>query len=222
MHSAGSQVRYPRLVTFPNAEIQKRVNALLADREAERQRNRIQCLNTLRDAKRKIGKQAFTVAVTVSYLSPRYLSLDIRQSDYCGGPYPDVDVPDPLTLDLTKAAPLDWKAVFKPGSLPEAQGNPDVVQPLLALYRAHYAKDGNRNPACQNAVATSVFGFTWRLDASRGLIARPDFPHALQVCAVELALSPQEIAPSVADRSFLADLQATLKSKASSSTGKKQ
>jgi hypothetical protein len=155
----------------------------------------------------------------VKYLSPRYLSLDVRQSDYCGGPYPDVDVPDPLTIDLSKGAVLAWKAVFKPGSLPEAQGNPDVVPSLLALYRAHYGRDGSKNPACQNAVKQNVFAITSRLDASKGVIARPDFPHVLQACAVEVAFSPQEIAPSVADRNFMADLQAAMKSASPSGKG---
>lgn len=219
MHSKGSQVRYPRLVAFPNPAVQKQVNALLAQREAEREQNRMECRNTFRDTHHKSGKQSFNVAIDVSYLSQHYLSLDIRQSEYCGGPYPDVDVPDPLTIDLTKGAALDWKAVFKPGVLPDPQGNGKVTPQLLAMYQARYASAGSKDPACQAAVKTALSQLILRLDAKKGLVVWPDFPHAAQACAVEIAFSPDEVAPLVGAPTFLADLKTTAAGDATANKG---
>lgn len=209
MHVKGSQVRYPRLVALPNAAVQKQVNAFLAQRETEREQNRVECRNTFRDTHQKSGKQSFNVAIDVSYLSERYLSLDVRQSEYCGGPYPDVDVPDPLTIDLTRGAALDWKAVFKPGVLPDPQGNGKIAPRLLAMYQARYASAGSKDPACQAAVKTALNQLMLWLDAKKGLVVWPDFPHAAQACAIEIAFSPEEVAPLVGAPTFLADLKAT-------------
>jgi hypothetical protein len=206
MHSQGAMVRYPRLIAFPNPDIQKRVNALLADREAARRAARMECLNTFRDTHVKHGKASFNVVVVASYISPRYLSLDIRQSEYCGGVDREQDVPDPLTIDLAKGAVLDWRTVFMPGVLPDAQANASVEPQFLAMYRAHYGT-AKKPPACQSYVKGGIQLKLW-LDAKQGVVISPNLPPAAQMCVADIALTPNEIAPVIADRSFLADLKA--------------
>ena len=206
MHSQGASFRYPRLVAFPNPDIQKRVNALLADREAVRRAARMECLNTFRDTHVKHGKPSFKVAVAASYVSPRYLSLDVRQSEYCGGADREQDVPDPLTIDLAKGAALDWRTVFKPGVLPDAQANANAEPQLLAMYRAHYGA-AKKPPTCQSYVKGGTQLKLW-LDAKQGLVVSPNLPPAAQVCVADIALTPNELAPVIVDRNFLADLKA--------------
>jgi hypothetical protein len=206
MHSTGSQARYPRLVAYPDAAIHKRVNDILAERETERRQSKLACQNTYRDTHQKAGKQEFSVAIAVTYVSKRYLSMDVRQSEYCGGADHEVDVPDPLTIDLAKGAALDWRTVFKPGVLPDAQANANIEPRLLAMYRAHYGAE-KKPPTCPGYLKSGTQLKLW-LDAKKGLVASPNLAAAAQACVADIAFTPDELAPVIADRNLLADLKA--------------
>ena len=207
MHLQGSAAKYPRLVAFPDAGMRKKVNDLLAARENEWQQSKTTCHNTFRDTHQKTGKAESKLAIDVTYLSKRYLSMDVRQSEYCGGQDRSENVPNPITIDLTKGAVLDWKTVFKPGALPDPQASGNVEPPLLSIYRAHYG--AAKKPAtCPTYLKPTIAVKLW-LDAKKGVVVSPSLPPAAQVCVVDIALTPNEVGPMIAEQSLLADLKAT-------------
>ena len=203
MHLDGSVPRYPRLVTFPDATVRAKVNALLAKAEAQDRKDRDDCLSDLRNGKVQ-DPEPYDVRVDVTYVTPRYISMQVRRSYNCGGPYPNNGVPDPRTIDLSIAADVNWQKIFKPGFL-ENDGR------FAALYRKRYPSVHGKDADCASAVNGQLLTFLLHLDAKRGLVAEPDFPHAIQACAEEIGFSPTDIAPYVQDAGFLADLKSNVR-----------
>jgi hypothetical protein len=209
MHSHGTDAKYPRLAAFPVPGIQRKVNALLASKDAADASQRSDCLSQLKDAHIKPTADSYSLDIRVSYLSSRFASLDVRETYYCGGPYPNDAVPDPLTIDLRSGGEIDWKKIFKPGFLPDESGSSTAK--LVSLYQARYAKLPHPVEGCPDVVKNDVDSLLLRLDAAKGgLVATPDFPRAAQACAIEIAFSPSDIAPYIADKAFLADLRQTV------------
>ncbi|HEY8698423.1 MAG TPA: hypothetical protein VIM02_12475 [Rhizomicrobium sp.] len=208
MHTDGSVPRYPRLTVFPDSAIRAKVNALLAQTETEARSDRDDCLANLREHHRS-ESGPYDVRIDVAYVTPRYISMQVRRSDNCGRSYPNNGVPSPLTIDLSTAQEVNWQWVFKQGFLYSPGGSQNDGR-LAALYRQRYASVRGKDAECRQAVGDARLNFSLRLDASRGLMAEPSLPHAVQACAEEIALSPKEVAPFVQDARFLADLNATV------------
>ncbi len=210
MHVDASPPAYPRLIAFPNAAVRAKVNAALAAAEKTAREDRQGCIDLVRDAGRPARDAIWRLTVDVRYLTGRYLSLEIRNSYDCAGPYPTDDAPMPMTFDLTTGEPLDWRKVFKPNPAPDESGL-ELPSVLYRLYKQRYAKEGGRaDPECKRVVQENLSMLVLRLDERRGLLVQPDFPHALAACADEIAFSPDQIAPYVSDAKFLADLRATV------------
>lgn len=191
MKSEGAAARLPRLTAFPDATVRAKVNAALAKREKSDRA-------AMRDCKAQAaGAFHYDERAEVTYLSPRAMSVVTVAEWNCGGAYPDNET-RALTLDLSTGTALDWARVFKPGY--------DAA--LRKLYQARYA---NADPECRDAVKTDFASdlVLW-LDAKKhALIVEPEFPHAVQACADDVALDAGAIAPLVADPAFLADLKAS-------------
>jgi hypothetical protein len=210
MHVDASLPRYPRLIAFPNARVRQKVNAHLAAAEKQAREDRAGCFGLIRDAGRRPSDANFRMVIDVRYLSSRYLSMEIRRSYDCAGPYPTDNMPEPLTFDLTTGDHMDWFVTFTPGFFPD-DGDGAAPVSMFSLYRARYAKEGGRGaPECRRVVAEQLGNLHLRLDARKGLVAQPEFPHALAVCADEIVFTPAEIARHVQDAKFLADLRATI------------
>jgi hypothetical protein len=207
MHTAGAVPRYPRVMSFPDAAMRAKVNAVLAKAEAEDTKDRAECLASLH-ASHLDDPQAYNVRIDVTYVTTRYLSLQIRRSYNCGGPYPNNGVADPRTIDLSTAQDVNWQWMFKPGFL-DAPGGGDGR--LAALYRKRYPALRGKDRDCVKVVREQPLSFSLHLDAGRGLVAEPDFPHAIQVCAEEIGFPAAEIAPYVQDARLLADLKGTVR-----------
>ncbi|HEY4112469.1 MAG TPA: hypothetical protein VGM17_00270 [Rhizomicrobium sp.] len=206
MHSHGADAKYPRLVAFPDQAIQRKVNALLTSKDAADASQRSDCLSSLKEAHIKPTADSYSLDIRVSYMSSRFASLDVRETYYCGGPYPNDGVPDPLTIDLRSGSEVDWKKIFKPGVLPDESGSGTAK--LVSMYQTRYARQPKLIDGCKDAVDGGIDSVLLRLDAAKGgLVVTPDFPHAAQACAVEIAFSPSDIAPFIADKAFPADLQ---------------
>jgi hypothetical protein len=211
MHSEGSLIRYPRLNGLADAAVQAKVNAIFAAREKQAQEDRDACFDLVRDAGETPTDANFFVKIDVRYVSARYVSLEIRRSYSCAGPYPNDDVPEPLTIDLIAGAEVNWHKIFKtgPGSYNIAK---DSSEPLSEAYAARYAIEGGRGaPECKGVIERGFGNMFIRLDARRGVMMQPDLPHVAAVCADEIAFSPDQIAPLVRDARFLADLRATVR-----------
>jgi hypothetical protein len=206
-YSDESVARYPRLTTTYRWDdgIRERVNAILSRREEQAHEDRAACFDLIRDAGRKPGNSSFRIKIEVRYFNRHFLSLDVRRSYDCAGPYPNINIPEPLTIDLTTGKEVNWTALFKPGVWP-AEGSTDQPPGLHALYRARYAEEGGRaDPECRRVVRENLGNLFLRLDNTRGLMMQPDFPHALQACADEIAFARAEILPHIADAKLRSD-----------------
>lgn len=205
MHTDGLDAKYPRLISFPDKAVQHKVNALLAAKDKADRDERQDCLSQLKDAHIAPTADSYSLDIRVSYVSGKFASLDVHETYYCGGPYPNDGVPVPLTIDLRTGTDADWKKLFKPGFLPDESGT--SAAKLVSMYQGRYAKQPHQVEGCLDVVKSDVDSLLLRLDAAKGLVAIPDFPHATQACAIEIAFSPADIAPYIADKTFLADLQ---------------
>lgn len=209
LHSHGATAKYPRLVAFPDRAIQRKVNALFAAKDAADSNERKDCLSQLKDAHIAPTADSYSLDISVSYASKTFVSLDVRATYYCGGPYPNDGVREPLTIDLRSGNELNWKKVFKPGFLLGESGG---MAKLVSLYQVRYTKQPNPVEGCPDVVKNDLDALLLRLDAAKGgLVVTPDFPHAPQACAVEIPFTPADIAPYIADKVFVADLQQNLR-----------
>jgi hypothetical protein len=219
LHTEGGKPVYPRLTAFPNPSIMAKVNAALAKQEADDRDTRSDCIKSVLEAKDKPDADTYRNDISVAYLSPHYLSVNVVSSYYCGGPYPTDGAEAPLTFDLTTGEAIDWKTLFKPGFLPPDDGE-DSAHPsgLAKIYRARYRKADPADDDCRSVIAdpSSSFSPTLWLNAKQGLVVQPDFPHVVAACADELSLSPADLAPYVKSAIFLADLKATVRPSAAS------
>lgn len=202
------EIVYPRLVAGPSAQMRREINRVLASREKADRQQRLDCLDAVRQAGQSPDHDNFEETITVSYVSARYLSVDVRQSYFCATPYPTEDAADPLTIDLANGKALDWKGLFKPGFLPrEGEAGKSA---LSRLYQMRYAASGEQQECKDIVSGQDPFegGVTLWLDAAKGgLVAQPSFPHVIAVCAKSISFNSKDLAP-YADPDFLRDLAA--------------
>jgi len=200
MRSMAPRLRFPRVSGMRDEVVQRRVNAILANRERED-------IGTLNGCRRTIvgprGKDSDSETVRVAYLSSSFLSLDVRRTVWQCAPYPQLNIPDPLTVDLRSGRAVDWGQFFAPGFLPvqdfsvPTKPRSGQLSRLTILYLSGY---GEHDPECVNAVkGDSLYGFDLWLDQRRAaLVAVPNFPHVIRVCAEEVAIPLSAVLPYVA------------------------
>jgi hypothetical protein len=217
LHVSGAMPHFPRLVRFPDAAVEARVNARLAALEKEQRDGYPQCLEGLKQLGEKPTDDDYWVDVKVGYLSARFLSLEISTESYCGGNHPN-NGSNPVTFDLSTGREVDWKNAFKPEFFSVA---------LNALYRKLYpwtAKDeadlrkeiaagqADESDNCKKLVDgqdnfESPDAAIFRLQAGTGLVVSPDFPHVIQACGEEVALPLSSVAPYLKDPHLLDELK---------------
>lgn len=209
MHTSGARPTYPRLIAFPDASVMARVNVLLAAQEKTDRASKADCYAQIRDQKQKVDKNSFSEDVGVTYLTRRYMSVNVVSSYDCAGAYPTAGAEAPMTFDLTTGAPVNWAKMFKPGFLPKTDGGDTQPRSILAkLYWRRLSKTG-LDPDCRAALADvdpfndeTIF---W-LVAGRGLAVQPQFNHAMAACAETSVLPAADLAPYVRDANLLAAL----------------
>lgn len=213
-------VKLPRLADHADAQIQARVNEELTRIEAELRSAQVDCEAQLRDSGRAPDAGSFAVHASVPYRSARYFTVDITTSYFCGGAHPD-STHAPVTFDLRTGQSVDWPSMFKPGFLPSDPPGPEPGA-LTRVYREKSRQELASDPDCREVVMSLdpfVLGSSggaagdppvfW-LDAGRGVLVEPRFPHVSQACANAQALSPDEIAPHLKEPDLRDDLTATL------------
>ena len=214
MHVKAPSLAFPRLSGLPNNAVQNKINAALAARETKARQDRKECIDEMRGSGPPGVPGDFHIVLDVTYVSARYVSLDIHNTYDCGGAYPTDDAPDPVTYDLTTGEEVKWANVFKPGFLLDDAdiGSADATSRLFEMYAARYAKEGGRaDPGCRKAVRDTPSSMMLWLDARKGLVVQPDYPHVMAACADQIAFTPAQLAPYIRDPKFLADLQATVR-----------
>jgi hypothetical protein len=220
LRSPPGEIVYPRLVAGASAEVRREVNKVLASREKADRQQRLDCLDAVRQAGQTPVLDSFEETVTASYVSARYLSVDVRQSYFCATAYPTDDAADPLTIDLANGKALDWNGLFKPDFLPrERAAGPSA---LTRLYQMRYAVSGEQQECKDIVSGQDPFeeGVMLWLDAARGgLVAQPSFPHAIAACAKPITLGSKDLALYAAP-DFLRDLTAVqVQAKSACGTG---
>jgi hypothetical protein len=202
--SAGEIARYPRLTRFPDAQIQGRVNDLLAARDREERENHTWCETNLRENHQKMEKDSYFTAIEVTHISQRFLSIAITGEYYCGGAHPEHGPQEPLTIDLSQGKEVDWAKEFKPGFLGE-NGR------LAAIYRKRYPRLRGNDPkddCLEDMREGPLSSFHASLvSKDRGLTVEPELPYASQACAETLVFTADELAPYVRDPNLIAELR---------------
>lgn len=205
MRSKTPRLQFPRVSGLRDSAVKRQVNAVLAAREK-------QDLQTLRFcahvAHFRGAKDEDSETLRVSYLSNMLLSLDVRVTFWNCAPYPQTNLPEPITIDLRSGHELDWHAFFLSGFLPDsgADGWEKPAGPipgLKAMYLSRYKQDSD----CTAQIRDSGFPFDLWLDRRSGsLVAVPDVPHVIRACADEVAIPFSEVLPYVADKAAASDL----------------
>src|ERR1700733_7873562 len=153
MHSSGQTPIYPRLTKYPDAKIMAKVNAALAAQEKADRSARADCLSQLKDAGEKPDADSYSTEITITYLSLRFLSVNVVTGYDCGGPYPTSGAEAPMTFDLATGSAIDWSKLFKPGFLPpDTADGTAPPSALTKLYRARY-RNGPDDADCRSAIA---------------------------------------------------------------------
>ncbi|WP_457104392.1 hypothetical protein [Methylobacterium sp. P5_C11] len=140
--------------------------------------------------------------VQVPMRGPRFLSLVINDSWFCGGAHPDTATMS-IVYDLTTGAPVDWTTLLPPaltGTIALADGADGTKmvtlasETLHALYRAGYRpksgdpkRDGD-DADCRAAVTETNDGkppamMAWLDVGAGGLAVQFDLAHVVQACA---------------------------------------
>jgi len=181
--SQSPQQSFPRVSGLADAALQAQANKLLAERERADRTSRTNCLRAYVTG----GKASYSELVRLSYLSPRLLSVDVRTTSFCGGPYPDNNMTYPYTLDLTSGRELDWHLFFIDELL-----NPPADRPsmLLNLYLRHAPPSEECNETVNDR--NTIYNF-WIDSARHALMVRPLLPHVAQACAAIAAIPFTEI-----------------------------
>ena len=191
--SQSPQQSFPRVSGLADKTVEALVNKQLANHERADRASRAACLRNI--------KATYSELVRVAYVSPRLLSVDVRVSYSCGGPYPNDNTPYPLTYDLTTGRELDWHHFFVDSFL-----NPPADKPsaLLALYLSHVKLDED----CTSAVNDRSTTFDFWLDSThKAVIAHPNsLPHAADACAKLAPIPFAEIAPYILDPALRQEL----------------
>jgi hypothetical protein len=208
MQSKTPQLRFPRVSGLPDAEVQRQVNAILASRE----RKDIKTLNGCRQGISGFSqKNDDSETMRVTYLTPHFLSVNAFVTVWQCAPYPQLNLPEPFTIDLRTGHEVDWKQFFVDGFLPvpdySVRRKPQTVPTakLTLLYLSRYKQT---DPQCVGAVKDDIsYGYDLRLDRRReALIAVPDFPHVIRSCADEIAIPLNEVRPYIADEATAREL----------------
>lgn len=184
----------PRVSGLAPKDVQDRVNALLAAREKEDRASRRDCLHTYPPD----FKSSFAETVRLTYLSSDLLSVDIRASwDGCAA-YPNIDMPEPLTIDLIRGKALDWEIFFVDGFL---KGT-DQRSPLTALYLGHAQLDEDCSKTVSDWATGYGPGYDLWLSKRQGLMIEPSLPHVVRACAVLVSTPFTEIQDSIRDETI--------------------
>lgn len=192
--------QFPRISGLVQKDVQDRVNALLAAREKEDHASRRDCLDTHPPD----IKSMFDETIRLTYLSSRLLSVDVRASwDGCAA-YPNVDIPEPLTIDLTQGKALDWENFFIDGFLKGTNES----SPLTKLYLRRARLDDECSKVLGDYSKAARLDYDLWLSKRQGLMIEPSLPHVARACAVLVSIPFSEIQDSIRDATIRKELLA--------------
>jgi len=171
--SRSPEQQFPRISGLAPKIVQDQINGLLAKRESQDLDKRKECLDS---GMPNSPQPTYDETIRTVYLSPHLLSIDVRASWTGCTSYPVVGMTEPLTIDLSKGAALNWRSFFIDGFFESrtAQGSP-----ITQLYLHH----ADLTPECNAIVNKPLTEYILWLDSQTGLMIRPALPHATQSCS---------------------------------------
>jgi hypothetical protein len=209
----GEHVNFPRLTQFPDPAVQARVNAILAEKQAEDRAGQRDCLKQVHDQHEDMRSYAWSTRLQVTHVSRHFLRLSVSGNYDCAGAHPSDGGGMPINIDLSSGTEVDWNKAFKPGFLTTTDPKTFAAHrgKIAALYFARYAKirgQDKDDKECLDAMHDQDFlGVALRLDEKeKGLVATPDLPFVIQACGEDITFHAGELAPYIADPNLLADL----------------
>lgn len=173
-----------------SAAVANRINGALRRLDARGLAAAAECRADAREASRpQAGGWQRKVEVTMA--GPRYFSVTVSDSSYCGGPYPNDDLQSAFVYDVETGRPVDWLSLFPVGAKALDGSALDGTATGLVTWRElsrRAAAQATRS--CRDMFGERALGFAVRLDGRSGaLVARPaDLPHAIQACARDVRL----------------------------------
>lgn len=165
--------------------------------------------------------------VEPTMLGPRYLSYVIRDTSFCGGPYPPSGTMS-IVYDLETGTPVDWTRLLPPSmtgkvSLAEGMDGTKMVAlaspQLFSLYLSGYDR-ASRIPGsdigpediatCKEALQDTANPpmMAWLDAKSDGLAIQFDLPHAVQACALPVVIPLDVLRANGADAAMLDAIKA--------------
>ncbi len=187
LNSRSPQQQFPRIAGLTPKNLQDQVNALLAKREGQDRARRKECLASGMPG---APQPTYEETIRTVYLSAYLVSVDVRASWTGCSAYPNIDMTEPLTIDLQKGKTLDWHSFFMSGFF-ESTG--DKGSPITQLYLRH----AELTPECNSIVNKPLTKYILWLDSQNGLMIRPALPHAIQSCAKLITIPFSEIKDQV-------------------------
>jgi hypothetical protein len=186
LSSRSPSQQFPRISGLSPRSLQDQVNALLAKRESQDLDRRKECL-----ASGMPGAPLPTYEETIHtvYLSSRLLSIDVRATWIGCAAYPNINITEPLTIDLHQGKILNWQTFFKDGFFKS-----DEKQSSMALL---YLRHAALTPECNDVVNKTLTEYILWLDSQNGLMIRPALPHAIQACSKLISVPFSEIKDQV-------------------------
>lgn len=216
MKASGEHVTFPRLTAFPDPAIQARVNAILTKKQAEEHANQRDCLKQVRDAHKDQTFYEWSTDIEVTYLSARFLSLQINSGWFCANAHPNSSH-EPITIDLRTGTLVDWTRMLKPGVLNTIEKPAPHNGRLAAVYLARYiAHNGKNDPDdCIGTIRDSDFldPAIWLDAKSGGFLVLPQLAHVVTNCGDEISIPLDQLAPLVTDPALVEDLRLAMAAK---------
>lgn len=214
MKVSGEHVTFPRLTAFPNPAIQARVNAILAKKEAEEHAGQRDCLKQVRDEHKDKTFYDWSTDIEVTYLSGRFLSLQVNTGWYCAGPHPDSGKA-PITIDLRTGTLIEWTKMLKAGVMNTAEKPAPNKGRLAAVYLARYiTRHGKDDPDdCIGTLRDDDFlePAIWLDAKSGGLMVSPRLVHIVAAtCGDDIAIPSDQLASLVTDPALVEDIRAMM------------
>jgi len=214
---SGEHVTFPRLTAFPDPAVQARVNAILTKKEAEEHAEQRDCLQQVRDAHKDKSFYDWSTDIETTYLSRRFLSIQVNSMWYCAGPHPNSGRA-PITIDLRTGTLIDWTKMFRPGVLNTVDKPMPNKGRLAAIYLAQYiARNGKNDPDdCIGTLRDDDFlePAIWLDAKSGGLMVSPQLVHVVAAtCGNDIAIPLDQLAFLVTDPALIEDLRIMLPAK---------
>lgn len=171
--SRSPQQQFPRVSGLGTKSIQDQVNAVLAKRERQDLDRRKECLASDMPG---APEPTYDETIRTVYLSPYLLSIDVRASWTGCSANPNIDMAEPLTIDLRSGKVFDWNSFFTGRFIDSSDGN---SSPLTKLYLSY----AQLSAGCSDTVNKPLTEYILWLDSQNGLMLKPALPHATQACA---------------------------------------